>query len=73
MTSPASRPEPAADTWLPEPPALLSPWHTPARVVPYHLEIIPGDVIATLGRPLTIFVQVHPLDAAHPVLPSTCR
>jgi len=39
MTSTASRPETAADpaphaatdTWLPEPPALLSPWHTPAR------------------------------------------
>jgi alkylation response protein AidB-like acyl-CoA dehydrogenase len=35
MTSPASRPETpadtASDTWLPEPPALLSPWHTPAR------------------------------------------
>jgi alkylation response protein AidB-like acyl-CoA dehydrogenase len=32
MTSTASRPaETAADPWLPEPPALLSPWHTPAR------------------------------------------
>ena len=32
MTSTASRPaETAADTWLPEPPTLLSPWHTPAR------------------------------------------
>jgi alkylation response protein AidB-like acyl-CoA dehydrogenase len=35
MTSTAGRPETAADTapdtWLPEPPALLSPWHTPAR------------------------------------------
>jgi len=31
MTSTASRPETAADVWLPEPPALLSPWHTPAR------------------------------------------
>jgi len=31
MTSTASRPETAAATWLPEPPALLSPWHTPAR------------------------------------------
>jgi alkylation response protein AidB-like acyl-CoA dehydrogenase len=35
MTSTASRPDPAADaapdTWLPEPPALLPPWHTPAR------------------------------------------
>ena len=28
MTSTARR---TADTWLPEPPALLSPWHTPAR------------------------------------------
>jgi len=36
MTSTASRPtetaaDTAADTWLPEPPTLLSPWHTPAR------------------------------------------
>jgi len=36
MTSTASRPadpaaDPAADTWLPEPPTLRSPWHTPAR------------------------------------------
>jgi alkylation response protein AidB-like acyl-CoA dehydrogenase len=28
MTSTASR---SAETWLPEPPVLLSPWHTPAR------------------------------------------
>ncbi|MCU1619037.1 MAG: putative Acyl-CoA dehydrogenase [Modestobacter sp.] len=33
MTSTASRPETDAvpDTWLPEPPELLAPWHTPAR------------------------------------------
>src|SRR3954468_18670751 len=32
MTSTASRPaDTDADPWLPEPPALLSPWHTPAR------------------------------------------
>jgi alkylation response protein AidB-like acyl-CoA dehydrogenase len=31
MTSTASRPAETDDTWLPEPPALLSPWHTPAR------------------------------------------
>src|SRR3569833_1266961 len=33
MTSTASRSETdtTPDTWLPEPPALLSPWHTPAR------------------------------------------
>jgi alkylation response protein AidB-like acyl-CoA dehydrogenase len=33
MTSTASRAETdtAPDTWLPEPPELLSPWHTPAR------------------------------------------
>jgi alkylation response protein AidB-like acyl-CoA dehydrogenase len=31
MTSTASHPTETADTWLPEPPALLSPWHTPAR------------------------------------------
>jgi alkylation response protein AidB-like acyl-CoA dehydrogenase len=30
MTSTASRPA-ETDTWLPEPPALLSPWHTAAR------------------------------------------
>src|SRR5215212_6943360 len=30
MTSTASRPA-DTDPWLPEPPALLSPWHTPAR------------------------------------------
>src|SRR5918995_579807 len=31
MTSTASRPAETDDPWLPEPPALLSPWHTPAR------------------------------------------
>jgi len=31
MTSTARRSAETADTWLPEPPALLSPWHTPAR------------------------------------------
>jgi alkylation response protein AidB-like acyl-CoA dehydrogenase len=31
MTSTASPTETTDDTWLPEPPALLSPWHTPAR------------------------------------------
>src|SRR4051794_30184074 len=32
MTSTASRPA-DTDTWLPEPPVLLPPWHTPARAV----------------------------------------
>ncbi|GAA4729048.1 hypothetical protein GCM10023328_04450 [Modestobacter marinus] len=31
MTSTASRPAETAETWLPEPPVLHSPWHTPAR------------------------------------------
>ena len=33
MTSTAGRPAETDDTWLPEPPALLPPWHTPARAV----------------------------------------
>ncbi|MCZ2811201.1 acyl-CoA dehydrogenase family protein [Modestobacter sp. VKM Ac-2979] len=31
MTSTASRPAETDDTWLPEPPVLHSPWHTPER------------------------------------------
>ncbi|KGH46597.1 acyl-CoA dehydrogenase [Modestobacter caceresii] len=31
MTSTASRPAETDDTWLPEPPVLHSPWHTPRR------------------------------------------
>ncbi|MCZ2848004.1 acyl-CoA dehydrogenase family protein [Modestobacter sp. VKM Ac-2978] len=31
MTSTASRPAETDDTWLPEPPVLRSPWHTPER------------------------------------------
>ncbi|WP_164702064.1 acyl-CoA dehydrogenase family protein [Modestobacter sp. KNN46-3] len=31
MTSTASRPAETDDTWLPEPPVLHSPWHTPQR------------------------------------------
>ena len=31
MTSTASRPAETDDIWFPEPPVLLSPWHTPVR------------------------------------------
>jgi hypothetical protein len=49
----------------------LAPWEGAARVVPYRLEVAPGDVVAALGRPLTVSVRVLPLDGADPVLPRT--
>ena len=48
----------------------LMPWKKPPVVVPFAIEVTPGDSKAAIGAPLTLSAAVHPLHA-NAVLPKT--
>jgi hypothetical protein len=48
------------------------PWSVPEEVIPYSLEVSPGDVIAARGRSVMLSVRLRP-QADNVPLPTTCE
>src|SRR5262249_46447415 len=46
-------------------------WQVPAAVIPFTLEISPGDTVAAKGRPITLSVRVRP-QVGNVALPLAC-